>query len=302
MFGIRLLFYIERCRLVKKAFSKLFGGRQEVAVTEMTPQDAVKELALSQLHPNRYQPRKVFEPAKIEELALTIKEHGLLQPIVVRSVEGGRYEIIAGERRFRAVKSLGWTAIPAIVREMDDDTTAALALIENLQREQLTPIEEAEAYERLLSMKEITQEALAGSLGKSQSTIANKLRLLKLPQEVKHCLRTRQINERQARALLPLKESELQVQLLAEILENDYNVKETEQRVDMMLSPLETEKPKKRRRRTKSFARDVRLAVNTIRDSLGLIEKAGLEVESEEVEQEEFFEIRIRIPKTRAPK
>lgn len=284
---------------MKKAFAKLFGGRQELAVTEMTPQDTVQDIALSLILPNRYQPRKVFDSEKIEELAATISEHGLLQPIVVRPMERGYYEIIAGERRFRAIKLLGWPTITAIVREMDDETTAALALIENLQREQLTPIEEAEAYERLLGMQNITQEALASSLGKSQSTIANKLRLLKLPADVQHCLRVRTINERHARALLPLKQADLQVKLLVEILENGYNVKETEQRVEMMLSPLAPEKLKKRRRQPKGVTRDVRIAVNTIRDSIDLIEKAGIPVGTEQVDHEEFVEIRIRIPKAR---
>lgn len=292
---------------LKKTFAKLFGSRPEVAVTEIAevkPNDAVQDIALSLLLPNRYQPRKVFEPAKIEELAVTIDEHGLLQPIVVRKAEEGRYEIIAGERRFRAVKSLGWSVIPAIVREMDDDTTAALALIENLQREQLSPIEEAEAYDRLLAMKGLTQDALAKSLGKSQSTIANKLRLLKLPNDVKQCLRDRQINERHARALLPLKEEGLQLQVLMEIIEQDFNVKETEERVAFLTTPIEEEKrkPKKQRRRTKSFARDTRIALNTIWDSVSLIGKTGIEVQTEEVEEDEFVEIRIRIPKARPQK
>ncbi|WP_214828925.1 nucleoid occlusion protein [Exiguobacterium algae] len=294
---------------MKNRFAKLFGvnRKDEVAVTEIEavrPDDTVQELTLSRLRPNRYQPRKVFEPAKIEELAATISEHGLLQPIVVRKADGDCYEIIAGERRFRAVKSLGWSAIPAIVREMDDDTTAALALIENLQREQLSPIEEAEAYDRLLTMKALTQDALAKSLGKSQSTIANKLRLLKLPDDVKQCLRDRRINERQARALLPLKEEGLQLQVLVEILEEDYNVKETEERVAFLTTPIEEEKrkPKKQRRRTKSFARDTRIALNTIRDSIDLIGKTGIDVQTEEVDEEEFVEIRIRIPKARPQK
>lgn len=292
---------------LKKTFAKLFGGRPEVAVAqlaEVKPDDAVQKIALSSLLPNRYQPRKVFEPSKIEELAITIDEHGLLQPIIVRKADADRYEIIAGERRFRAVKSLGWSSIPAIVREMDDDTTAALALIENLQREQLSPIEEAEAYDRLLTMNGLTQGALAKSLGKSQSTIANKLRLLKLPNDVKQSLRDRQINERHARALLPLKDTGLQLQVLMEILEQDFNVKETEERVAFLTTPIEEEnrKPKKQRRRTKSFARDTRIAINTIRDSISLIGKTGIEVQTEEVEEDEFVEIRIRIPKARPQK
>ncbi|WP_214778723.1 MULTISPECIES: nucleoid occlusion protein [unclassified Exiguobacterium] len=294
---------------MKNRFAKLFGvnRKDEVAVTqiaEVRADDTVQELALSRLRPNRYQPRKVFEPAKIEELATTISEHGLLQPIVVRKADGDCYEIIAGERRFRAVKSLGWSAIPAIVRDMDDDTTAALALIENLQREQLSPIEEAEAYDRLLALNGLTQDALAKSLGKSQSTIANKLRLLKLPEDVKQSLRDRRINERHARALLPLKEEGLQLQVLAEVLEQDFNVKETEERVAFLTTPIEEEKrkPKKQRRRTKSFARDTRIAINTIRDSIDLIGKTGIDVQTEEVDEEEFVEIRIRIPKARPQK
>ncbi|WP_214696515.1 nucleoid occlusion protein [Exiguobacterium sp. s160] len=294
---------------MKNRFAKLFGvnRKDEVAVTqiaEVRADDTVQELSLSRLRPNRYQPRKVFEPAKIEELATTISEHGLLQPIVVRKADGDCYEIIAGERRFRAVKSLGWSAIPAIVRDMDDDTTAALALIENLQREQLSPIEEAEAYDRLLGLNGLTQDALAKSLGKSQSTIANKLRLLKLPEDVKQSLRDRRINERHARALLPLKEEGLQLQVLVEVLEQDYNVKETEERVAFLTTPIEEEKrkPKKQRRRTKSFARDTRIAINTIRDSIDLIGKTGIDVQTEEVDEEEFVEIRIRIPKARPQK
>jgi len=294
---------------LKNRFAKLFGvnRKDEVAVTqiaEVRADDTVQELSLSRLRPNRYQPRKVFEPAKIEELATTISEHGLLQPIVVRKADGDCYEIIAGERRFRAVKSLGWSAIPAIVRDMDDDTTAALALIENLQREQLSPIEEAEAYDRLLALNGLTQDALAKSLGKSQSTIANKLRLLKLPEDVKQSLRDRRINERHARALLPLKEEGLQLQVLAEVLEQDFNVKETEERVAFLTTPIEEEKrkPKKQRRRTKSFARDTRIAINTIRDSIDLIGKTGIDVQTEEVDEEEFVEIRIRIPKARPQK
>ena len=294
---------------MKNRFAKLFGvnRKDEVAVTQITEvraDDTVQELSLSRLRPNRYQPRKVFEPAKIEELATTISEHGLLQPIVVRKADGDCYEIIAGERRFRAVKSLGWSAIPAIVRDMDDDTTAALALIENLQREQLSPIEEAEAYDRLLALNGLTQDALAKSLGKSQSTIANKLRLLKLPEDVKQSLRDRRINERHARALLPLKKEGLQLQVLAEVLEQDFNVKETEERVAFLTTPIEEEKrkPKKQRRRTKSFARDTRIAINTIRDSIDLIGKTGIDVQTEEVDEEEFVEIRIRIPKARPQK
>jgi len=275
---------------VRNAIAKLLG---KPATIELDPQETVQELPLTELVANQFQPRTVFDGDRIEELAVTIEEHGLLQPIVVRK-QGTGYEIIAGERRYRAVRSLGWETIPAIVKEMTDETTASLALIENLQREDLTPIEEAEAYERLLALQDITQEVLARKLGRSQSTIANKLRLLRLPTDVREALKQRTITERHARALLPLKDEALQVTVLAEILEREWNVKETERRVERLMTP---QPPKKKRH--KSFARDTRIALNTLRDSVDMIEQTGLTIEKEEVDCEEYVEVRIRIVKAR---
>nr|WP_251055854.1 MULTISPECIES: nucleoid occlusion protein [unclassified Exiguobacterium] len=271
----------------------MLGKGGQPATIELDPQETVQELPLTELVANQFQPRTVFDGDRIEELAVTIEEHGLLQPIVVRK-QGTGYEIIAGERRYRAVRSLGWETIPAIVKEMTDETTASLALIENLQREDLTPIEEAEAYERLLALQDITQEVLARKLGRSQSTIANKLRLLRLPTDVREALKQRTITERHARALLPLKDEALQVTVLAEILEREWNVKETERRVERLMTP---QPPKKKRH--KSFARDTRIALNTLRDSVDMIEQTGLTIEKEEVDCEEYVEVRIRIVKAR---
>jgi ParB family chromosome partitioning protein len=278
---------------VRNAIAKLLGKGGQPATIELDPQETVQELPLTELVANQFQPRTVFDGDRIEELAVTIEEHGLLQPIVVRK-QGTGYEIIAGERRYRAVRSLGWETIPAIVKEMTDETTASLALIENLQREDLTPIEEAEAYERLLALQDITQEVLARKLGRSQSTIANKLRLLRLPTDVREALKQRTITERHARALLPLKDEALQVTVLAEILEREWNVKETERRVERLMTP---QPPKKKRH--KSFARDTRIALNTLRDSVDMIEQTGLTIEKEEVDCEEYVEVRIRIVKAR---
>ncbi|WP_149428089.1 MULTISPECIES: nucleoid occlusion protein [Exiguobacterium] len=278
---------------MRNAIAKLLGKGGQPATIELDPQETVQELPLTELVANQFQPRTVFDGDRIEELAVTIEEHGLLQPIVVRK-QGTGYEIIAGERRYRAVRSLGWETIPAIVKEMTDETTASLALIENLQREDLTPIEEAEAYERLLALQEITQEVLARKLGRSQSTIANKLRLLRLPTDVREALKKRTITERHARALLPLKDEALQVTVLAEILEREWNVKETERRVERLMTP---QPPKKKRH--KSFARDTRIALNTLRDSVDMIEQTGLTIEKEEVDCEEYVEVRIRIVKAR---
>lgn len=147
----------------------------------------------------------------------------------------GQYEIIAGERRFRAMKKLGWTEAPAIVKNLSDTETASVALIENLRREELSPIEEAMAYGKLLELHNLTQEALAQRLGKGQSTVANKLRLLKLPWPIQEALLSKVITERHARALIPLKDPEKQVALLAEIIEKNFNVKQTEERVVKLL-------------------------------------------------------------------
>ena len=159
------------------AFS-LFGLGKHQAASETKNQ--VVEIPVAAIVPNQYQPRKVFDQTEIQELAQTISEHGLLQPIVVREFRPGKYEIIAGERRFRAVKLLEWEKIPAIVEKMSDAESASLALIENLQRAQLSPVEEAQAYKQLMEFNNLTQAALAKGMGKSQSFVANKLRLLKL--------------------------------------------------------------------------------------------------------------------------
>ena len=145
----------------------------------MNLEKEVFELNINDIMPNRFQPREIFDEQALNELALSIKEHGVIQPIIVRKI-GDKYEIIAGERRYRASKLAGKTTIPALVRDIDDKETAKIALLENLQRSDLTPIEEAKTYQTILKLDNITQEELATNLGKSQSTVANKLRLLNL--------------------------------------------------------------------------------------------------------------------------
>ena len=255
--------------------------------------EEIKKIALSDIVPNRYQPRTVFNEEKIAELARTIHTHGIIQPIVVREYEQGKFEIIAGERRYRAMKKLGWEMAPAIVKDFNDTETASVALIENLQREELTPIEEAMAYGQLIELHSLTQEALAQRLGIGQSTVANKLRLLKLPQEVQEALLQKQITERHARSLIPLKNPMLQVKLLQEVIEKSLNVKQTEERVVKMLSGAE-EKPKPKR---KAFSRDVRIAVNTIRQSLNMVTDNGITLDAQEEEFEEYYQFTIKIPK-----
>jgi ParB family transcriptional regulator, chromosome partitioning protein len=285
---------------MKHPFSRFFGlgeKEQDVESEESNvveeDRDEVKKIPVSQIIPNRFQPRTVFNDEKIEELSRTIHTHGIIQPIVVRQYDDEQFEIIAGERRYRAVQKLGWDTVPAIVKNLNDTETASVALIENLQREELSPIEEAIAYGKLLELHDLTQEALAQRLGKGQSTVANKLRLLKLPEEIQSALLDKLITERHARALIPLKNAEKQIQLLQEVIEKSLNVKQTEDRVVKMQEGT-TQKPKPKR---KAFSKDMRIAVNTIRQSLSMVADSGINLDSEEEEHEEFYQFTIRIPK-----
>ncbi|WP_413377105.1 nucleoid occlusion protein [Alkalihalobacillus sp. 1P02AB] len=282
---------------MKQPFSRLFGFNEkqnEVTEEEVIEREEIKEVAIVDIVPNRFQPRTIFDQERIEELAQTIRTHGVIQPIVVRQREG-KYEIIAGERRWRAVTSLGWEKIPAIVKEFNDSQTASIALIENLQREGLTAIEEAIAYAKLLDIHQLTQESLAQRLGKGQSTIANKLRLLHLPESVQNAILTKEISERHARSLLVLKDELLQNKVLEMIINESLNVKQTEERVKLLLEVNDKE-PKKKATR-KSYSKDMRIAMNTIRQSVDMVLKSGLHVDTDEEENDDFYQFTIRIPK-----
>ncbi|TCP52227.1 ParB family chromosome partitioning protein [Tumebacillus sp. BK434] len=288
--------------VVKEQLSRIFGlGDREEAMTAVAGQDAaqayeeVQQIPIDQIVSSPYQPRTIFDDERIEELAQTIRTHGMIQPIVVRKV-GDRYELIAGERRWRACTKLGMESIPAIIRELTDTQAASVAVIENLQREGLTAIEEAVAYAKLLELHGLTQESLAQRLGKGQSTIANKLRLLNLPQAVQESLMARKISERHARALLALGQEELQLKVLQEIIDKEMNVKQTETRVKAL---LEAQVPVKKPRKI-SFSRDIRLAVNTIRQSLDMIVQSGIHCEKEEEDHEDYYQFVIRVPKSKS--
>ncbi|HAO6014317.1 TPA: nucleoid occlusion protein [Listeria monocytogenes] len=285
-------------------FSRLFGKKEKNQMDDIDNiveegVQRVQELPMDKIFPNQFQPRTVFDQDKIDELARTIRIHGVIQPIVVREMEPDYYEIIAGERRFRAVLSLEMEKIPAIIQNLDDEEVAAIALIENLQREELTPIEEAKAYRSLLDMQEVTQEALAQRVGKSQSAIANKMRLLKLPETVQEAVLNKQISERHARSLLALETEEQQVALLAEIAENHWNVKQTEARIQEILGvkkPVATKKPKPKPKR-QAISRDVRIAMNTIKQSVTMVKDNGMDLDFTEEETDDFYQITIQIPK-----
>ncbi|RAA61852.1 nucleoid occlusion protein [Burkholderia multivorans] len=279
---------------MKKPFSKLFGltnkDEEMTGATEDERNNHVESIQIEKIVPNRYQPRQVFDQSKINELAESIQEHGLLQPIVVRPIEEGMYEIIAGERRFRAMSSIHMAYADVIIRDMTDEETAVVALIENIQRENLSAVEEAEAYQKLLELGDTTQSELAQSVGKSQSFIANKLRLLKLAPKVLTKLSEGKITERHARALLSLSH-EKQEEMLQIIIDQHLNVKQTEARVKAKVGP------EKVKAVPLQFAKDLTKARETLQNSFETIEQSGIRVEQKERDHDDYLEIKIRVYK-----
>ena len=278
---------------MKKPFSKLFGLKNKddiVGYIEEDRNSSVESIQIERIVPNRYQPRQVFDSSKITELAESIDEHGLLQPIIVRPIEENMYEIIAGERRFRALQSLHKSQADVIIRHMNDEETAVVALIENIQRENLSAVEEAEAYKKLLEIGGTTQSELAKSLGKSQSFIANKLRLLKLAPKVINRLREGKITERHARAVLSLKEDD-QEKLIEQVISQKLNVKQTEARVKQKIGP------EKVKAQSFQFSKDLTQARDEVGKSIQAIEQSGIRVEQRDKEHDDYYEIKIKIYK-----
>lgn len=260
--------------------------------------EQVIDLKIALIRANPYQPRKFFDPIQLEELAKSIKEYGVIQPIIVRSVNNG-YELVAGERRLRASQSLGMKTIPAITRSLSDNDMAEMALIENLQREDLNYFEEAEGYKRLIRDFDLTQEDIARRVGKSQSTIANKLRLLKLPEIVKEHITTDIITERHARALLKLPDADTQMAALKEIYEKELNVRETDLLIGQLLTKAEINTEPEKSRKIVRIFKDMRIYLNTIKSAVSAIEAAGLNVKMTEKSHDEYIEVVIQIPKIR---
>lgn len=191
----------------------------------------LRELAVGSIRPNPFQPRTHFDPAELTDLTRSIESSGLLQPIVVRSAAAGTYELIAGERRWRAVQQLGWATVPAVLKEADDRTLLTLALVENLQRDNLSSIDEALGYQRLQDEFEVPQQELARMVGRDRSTVANKLRLLKLPESVRVLVIEKKLTEGHARALLALEGAAAIERMAQEAVTGDWSVRELESRV-----------------------------------------------------------------------
>ena len=219
-------------------------------------------LKISEIEPNRSQPRKEFDEKALSELAESISKHGLLQPLLVRPLPLGGYQIVAGERRYRACRMAGITELPVIIRELGDTETMEIALIENLQREDLTPIEEALGYKVLIDEHGFSQEEVAQSVGKSRPAIANSLRLLKLPQSILDLVSDGKISAGHARALLTLEDEKLMQELAEEIIKKDLSVRQVEKICKQKPKPEKEEVPEKK----PSFYSMVELALN---ESLG---------------------------------
>ncbi|QEK13527.1 nucleoid occlusion protein [Crassaminicella thermophila] len=258
---------------------------------------AVLQVPVDSILPNPYQPRKVFKKGNLEELSESIKLYGVLQPISVRKIGQDQYELVAGERRLRAAKLANLETIPAIVTKITDQDSAVLALIENLQREDLNFIEEAEGYLHLMEDHNFTQQEIAQKVGKNQSTIANKLRILKLPEKVKDLLIENHLTERHGRALLKLHDEKLQLMVLKEIIDKDLNVKKTEKRICEILDELTKPEEKTKKRMKSAF--NFRIYLNTLKNAYNAIKEAGLNAEYKQLDRGEYIEVVVKIPKNK---
>jgi ParB family chromosome partitioning protein len=277
--------------VVKEQLVRLFG----LAGGANTPANAVQELPLNAIKPNPYQPRRQFSEEELSELADSIRQYGVLQPVVVRPGPRG-LELVAGERRLRACKMLGLQTIPAVVKELSDQDLAVLALVENLQREDLNFLEEAQGYQRLLEEFGLTQEELAKRIGKSQSTIANKIRLLKLSPRVQAVISREIITERHARALLKLPGEEQQLSTLEKIVEKGLTVQETEDYIARILQGMEKGEHPQRRKVVRIY-KDMRIFFNTIQQAVQELQRVGFAARVEKVEKDEYYEVTVLIPK-----
>lgn len=272
----------------KEIFSSFKKNRKDVAFIE-----------IDRIRPNPYQPRKRFNAAALNELSNSIKTYGVLQPISVRKISSDAYELIAGERRLRASMMAGLEKIPAIMVKVGENDSAMLALIENIQRENLSYIEEAEAYQKLLIQSNLTQEQLALRVGKSQSTVANKLRLLKLSERVRKEIASHELTERHARALLKVESEELQLKIIKTVMDKGLNVKRTEELVENMYTRYVDEEMEQQaiNRKVSRVVKDVRIFVNTVKQAIDMMRQAGVNAKAAQFDKGEYIEFIIRIPK-----
>lgn len=263
--------------------------------TKKPQHDEMCVINVDDVVPNPYQPRTMFHAQELDKLAESIRENGLLQPISVRRV-GESYELISGERRLRACRKLGMRRIRAIVLDVDDCQSAILAMIENLQRENLCFFDEARGIYELIFRWGITQEAAACKLGIAQSTLANKLRLLRLPEHIRELVQEHGLTERHARALLRLPEEVQQEKVIAAVVSRAYNVTQTERYIEELLAEAQ---PHPRR---VLVVKDLRIFLNTIDRAISTMKEAGIEATVLQNDEPDFIEYTVRIPKQSAYK
>ena len=254
------------------------------AQIQLIPHDLIK--------PNPQQPRVRFDYNELEGLACSIRANGLLQPINVRILENGEFELISGERRLRAARMIGMTKIPCVVMNVSDQQSALFAIIENVQRENLDFFEEAVAIERLMTEYGLSQDEISEKLGKAPSTLSNKLRLLRLPDEIRDKISYSGLSERHARALLTLPDNNTRKRVLDIVIERHLTVAETER----LIADIHRRRKGARKPQTKAY-KDMRIFLNTLNHAVDIIRKAGIEADTAKSETDEYFEYVIRISK-----
>lgn len=289
-----------------KEVHELERADMEINFAEVSQNKRIKShgnsqsIPISCINPNPNQPRLEISEDSLNELAASIENFGLMQPITVRQIIPFEYELVAGQRRLEACKMLGMDYIPAIVMKVNITDSAIMALVENIQRENLNFLEEGEAFLTLISSHGMTQDELAGKLGKTQSTIANKIRILKLPIKIRAILCEYGLTERHARALLKLNSEELQTEVVNEVIKRGLNVAKTEALIERVLdreqAKYKTEKDPKPGHLPKTF-RDIRIFSNTIRKAVDLMNQSGVNATTKKRESEEYIEYLIKIPK-----
>ena len=266
-------------------------ARSILDIFDKQDESRIVMIPADQIHPSRYQPRIRFDEEALKELSDSIRENGLIQPITVRRVDN-EYEIIAGERRYRACIMADYKQIPSYIMSPTEEQAAQMALVENVQREDLSAIEEAKSYVQIMRQSQMTQEQVAAKIGKSQSAVANKIRLLNLPDEIQQAVIDGRISERHARALLSVPE-EKQKETYRTIVSRGMNVRQTEEYIEK----IGTVKKRKRRQKTKGFTRNVQIAINSVNQCVKMIEKMGIKAKVETDDRDDEVRMIIRIPK-----
>ena len=283
--------------IVDDGFSVLDADFGALGETKAVNEVKVVKVPIELIFPNPYQPRKTFDDAALADLASSIRQYGVLQPLLVAPAEDGRYLLIAGERRLRASRLAELTEVPVIISEYSSQQIAEIALIENLQREDLHFLEEAEGYEQLMDEFHLTQEAMSARVGKKQSTIANKLRLLRLSGEVRKLLVEKELSERHARALLKLDDDAKRMEALQVIIARGYSVRQTDEYIAKLIAEKQQEKKKRL-----VIVNDVRIYLNSIKQVVNAIKEVGIPCNMEQTVEGDEVVVSLRIKNQKKPK